>query len=89
MLVMSNYNPNHSKLGSDGPATCFNCGKRAMVLKVGECRMLDGCIVPDVEYLECLACGEKLFDGPNTDKVVGYRKSLRRRSPKPKTLTYA
>jgi len=65
---------NKAKIEGVSGFTCPTCGTPGMVSKSGECQLSNGAVIPDVLWEECLACGEKLFDGPNTDKIVGFRK---------------
>jgi len=57
---------------------CPTCGTPGMIPKQGECRLSDGTVYPDVVWDECLACGEKVFDGQNTDIIVGHHKMRRK-----------
>lgn len=73
--------------------TCPECGERAVRWVTGDCKLLDGVMVPDLERMQCSSCGENLFDLAAMRRIREVRESLetkrksRRSSPKRKMET--
>ncbi len=62
------------------PLPCPECGAVELVTMTGDCLMTDGTVIPDLERLQCRACGEKLFSPESVDKIQRIR-NLKKRRP--------
>ena len=62
------------------PLPCPACGAKKLVTMTDEYRMEDGVVIPELERLQCKACGEKLFSPESVDKILLFRKSWKRSS---------
>jgi predicted RNA-binding Zn-ribbon protein involved in translation (DUF1610 family) len=83
-----------TKKDKEGIYSCPECGEREVRWVVGDCRLLDGTLVPNLERLQCSSCGENLFDLEAMRRIREVRESLRtkrigrhkptRKTPEPK-----
>ncbi|MBM3326020.1 MAG: hypothetical protein FJY65_03410 [Calditrichaeota bacterium] len=75
---MSLYHPNEtsktSKPNEPEVLPCPECGAEAMRRWRGECRLLDGFVIADLERWHCTACEEDFFDPQAMDKIAFLRK---------------
>ncbi len=57
--------------------TCPECGEHAVRWVTGDCKLLDGTLVPDLERMQCSSCGENLFDLAAMRRIREVRESLK------------
>ena len=56
---------------------CPECGKISLGWVIGDCKLLDGTIVPNLERIQCSACGGNLFDLAAMRRIREVRESLK------------
>ena len=59
--------------------SCPECGKETLVWEFGDCTLLDGTVVPNLEYMHCTMCGENLFDLQAMQRIREVRKNLQKK----------
>ena len=67
--------------------TCPECGERAVRWVTGDCKLLDGAIIPDLERMQCSSCGENLFDLAAMRRIREVRESLKTKPKSRRSVT--
>jgi len=56
---------------------CPECSKETLAWLSGNCALLDGTVVPDLDYIHCSSCGHNLFDLQAMQRIREFRESLK------------
>lgn len=75
-MSLSRRNDSPIEDSAEETLPCPQCGQFSMIRVKGDCVLLDGVVVPNLERWHCTSCGEDYFDTPAMDTISAFRRKV-------------